>query len=264
MIIVDRFNPVAFSIFSFDVRWYAIAYLVGFFVAFFYVRILDKERLLSPRHIESLLYYIVIGVIFGGRIGYILIYDFKYYISYPVEIFKVWHGGMSFHGGLIGCIISIYVFSRVEKLNILYVLDLCACSGPFGLFLGRIANFINGELYGRETNVPWGVKLVGADVVRHPSQIYESLGEGLFLWIFLYLIASKTDARKMRGLLTSIMLFWYSIVRFCLEFFREPDVQIGYIWKYFTMGQVISVVMFLLTGLFYVCITRLDNRGSRV
>jgi len=192
--------------------------------------------------------YLIVGIIFGGRVGYVLFYNFKYYLENPIEILMVWNGGMSFHGGLIGIIIASKFFSNKHKTNQFIFLDLVALSAPIGIFFGRIANFINSELYGRVTDVPWSVKFVLIDnIKRHPSQLYEAFFEGLILFFILSYFFKK-DYFKKPGQISGLFLVFYSLFRFFLEFFRSPDPQIGYLILNLTLGQLISAV-FLIIGM---------------
>tara|TARA_B100002052_G_C15858471_1_gene588827 strand:+ start:19 stop:786 length:768 start_codon:yes stop_codon:yes gene_type:complete len=245
---INDFDPVAFNIFSLEIRWYSLSYIFGIIFGWQYC----KKKLIKNNSIEKLfddyIVYLILGILLGGRIGYVLIYNLKYYFSNPFEIFMIWQGGMSFHGAVIGVILSTYIFSNKKKISTFYFLDLVALSSPIGIFFGRIANFINSELYGKETEIFWSVKFILIDNLnRHPSQIYEAIFEGLILFIILNFLISKDDKRD--GYISSFFLIFYSIFRFLVEFTREPDAHIGYIIFNLSMGQLISVV-FLLFGIF--------------
>ena len=246
---INNFDPIAFNFFSLEIRWYSLSYIFGIVFAWIYC----KKSLIKDKRIlelfDDLISYIIIGVILGGRLGYIIFYNLDYYLKNISEIFMIWKGGMSFHGGLIGVIIATYIFSNKNKINTFLFLDLISISAPIGIFLGRISNFINSELYGRETDLPWSVKFENIDNIhRHPSQIYEALFEGIILFILLNYIFKKW-LYKSPGTISALFLIFYSIFRFCIEFTREPDIQIGYILFNLTLGQILSF-LFLMFGLF--------------
>jgi phosphatidylglycerol:prolipoprotein diacylglycerol transferase len=243
---INNFDPVAFQIFSFEIRWYSLAYIFGIIFGWLYCKknLIKDKKLLNL--FDDLITYLIIGIILGGRLGYIIFYNLEYYLDNFFEILMIWNGGMSFHGGLIGVILATVIFSKKHKINSYIFLDLIALVAPIGLFLGRIANFINSELYGRETDVFWSVKFVAIDnISRHPSQIYEAIFEGLILFFLLNHFAKK-DSFKNPGLISSMFLIFYSFFRFILEFFRAPDYQIGYLIYQLTLGQFISIVFFSL------------------
>ncbi len=245
---INNFDPVALNIFSLEIRWYSLSYIFGIIFGWLYC----KKKLINNYSFQKLfddyIIYLIIGIILGGRIGYILIYNLSYYLSYPFEIFMIWQGGMSFHGAVIGIILFTYIFTIKNKISTFYFLDLVALSAPIGIFFGRLANFINSELYGRETDVFWSVKFILIDnLSRHPSQIYEAIFEGLILFIILNFLISKD--RRQDGYISSIFLIFYSIFRFFIEFTREPDAHIGLLLFNLSIGQLISVV-FLLLGIF--------------
>ena len=241
---INNLNPVAFDFFSFQIKWYSIAYILGIFLGWVYC----KKKLIKDTKIlnlfDDLLTYIIIGIIIGGRLGYVLFYNFKYYLENISEILMIWNGGMSFHGGLIGIIFATFLFSKKHKIDTYIFLDLISLTAPIGIFFGRIANFINSELYGKETDVLWSVKFLAIDnIPRHPSQIYEATFEGLILFILLNYILKKNISNK-PGVISSLFLIFYSIFRFLIEFFRVPDPQIGYIIFNLSLGQLISVIFF--------------------
>ena len=243
---INNFDPVAFQIYSFEIRWYSLAYIFGIIFGWLYCKknLIKDKKLLNL--FDDLITYLIIGIILGGRLGYIIFYNLEYYLDNFFEILMIWNGGMSFHGGLIGVILATAIFSKKHKINSYIFLDLIALVAPIGLFLGRIANFINSELYGRETDVFWSVKFVAIDnISRHPSQIYEAIFEGLILFFLLNHFAKK-DGFKNPGLISSMFLIFYSFFRFILEFFRAPDYQIGYLIYQLTLGQFISIVFFSL------------------
>ena len=242
---INNFDPVAINIFAFEIRWYSLSYIFGIIFGWVYCKkkliILDNYKSLFDDYI----FYIILGIIVGGRLGYVLIYNFNYYLKNPLEIVMIWQGGMSFHGAVVGIIVSTYLFSLKNKVNVFYFLDLVALSAPIGIFFGRISNFLNSELYGRETDIFWSVKFVLIDNLdRHPSQIYEAISEGLLLFILLNYFISRTD--KKEGYVSSLFLIFYSIFRFLVEFTREPDQHIGLLMFNLSMGQIISIVVFFL------------------
>ncbi len=245
-------SPVIFSIGSFSLRWYALAYLVGIISAWLLIKknIAKYNIGISSEQLDDIVFYSTLGIILGGRIGYVLCYGWKHFTHNPLEIFAIWHGGMSFHGGLIGVIIGLLCFCHKYKFNFLKITDLVALYVPIGIFLGRIANFINDELWGRVSTVPWAVKFPsGGYLPRHPSQLYEAITEGLLMFIILNFLWKKELVRTHYGIISSIFLIVYSISRICMEFFREPDAQIGFIINNITMGQLLSLP-FLILGLY--------------
>ena len=249
---INNFDPVAFQILSLEIRWYSLAYIIGIILGWAYC----KKKLIKDQHILSLfddfITYIIIGVILGGRLGYALFYNLKYYLENPFEILMVWNGGMSFHGGLIGVIIASQLFSRKHKVNQFIFLDLVALAAPIGIFFGRVANFINSELIGRATDLPWSVQFILIDnIERHPSQLYEAFFEGIILFLLLGHFFKK-NYLKIPGKISALFLIFYSLFRFFAEFFRSPDTQMGYLIFNLTLGQLISI-FFLMAGalLFY-------------
>ena len=248
---INNFDPVALEIFSFEVRWYSLAYIFGIIFGWTLSKKLLIQDIEVKNKFDDYLTYLIIGIILGGRLGYIIIYNLSFYINNPLDIFKIWQGGMSFHGGLIGVIFASIFFAKKNNQNPFLYLDIVALVAPVGLFFGRIANFINSELYGTITNVPWAVIFIQIDnLPRHPSQLYEALLEGLFL--FLLLIYFKNKFSNKPGVISGLFLIIYSIFRFIVEFYRVPDEQLGYIFLNLTMGQVVSLI-FIISGviLFY-------------
>ena len=246
---INNFDPIALNLFSLEIRWYSLSYVFGILFAWIYCKkfLIKDEKILNL--FDDLITYIIIGIILGGRIGYILFYNFSYYSKNLLEIFMIWEGGMSFHGGLLGVIIATYIFSKKNNINTFLFLDLISMSAPIGIFLGRIANFINSELYGRETDLFWSVKFEIIDnTFRHPSQIYEAIFEGIILFMLLNFVFKK-QFYKLPGLISALFLIFYSIFRFFIEFTREPDMQIGYILFNLTLGQLLSFLFFMI-GLF--------------
>ena len=245
---INNFDPVAIQFFSFEIRWYSLAYIVGILIGW----ILSKKIFISNAEIkikfDDYITFLILGIIIGGRLGYIFLYNFSYYSTNLLDIFKIWQGGMSFHGGLIGIIISSIWFAKKNNQNPFNYLDIVSLVAPIGIFFGRIANFINSELYGIETNLPWGVKFIQIDdLYRHPSQLYEALFEGIILFIILLYFRNK-GLLKTPGIISSLFLIFYSIFRFVIEFFRAPDNQLGYLILNLTMGQIASLI-FLLIGI---------------
>ena len=242
-----NFDPVAIHLGPFDIRWYSLAYLFGILLGWLYINYANKKygnNYLQPKPLEALPMWIVFGVILGGRIGYVLFYNFSFYSNNLADIFKVWKGGMSFHGGLTGVIISTFIFSRFYKLQFFRVTDFLAIVTPFGLFFGRLSNFINKELFGKITYQPWGVFYNDEIVARHPSQLYEAFLEGVVLFLILY-TAMRFNALKEKGVLSGLFLIFYGIFRIVSEFYREPDKQIGYVYDVFSMGQLLCIPMIL-------------------
>ncbi len=238
-------DPIAFQLSQFDVRWYSLAYLAGILLGWLYINYVNKKyagHYLQLKPMEALPLWIVMSVILGGRLGYVLFYNFGYYFNNIGEILKVWNGGMSFHGGLLGVITGTFIFSRVYKLEFFRVTDFLALATPIGLFFGRIANFINKELVGKITYQPWGVLYPNETIPRHPSQLYEASLEGIALFLILY-AALKCGALKEKGILSGLFLIFYGIFRMTSEFYREPDKQIGYVYDVFSMGQLLCLPM---------------------
>jgi len=236
-------DPVAVAIGPFVVRWYALAYIAGLLIGWRYCLVLADRppRLIERRDIDDFLVWATLGVVLGGRIGYVLFYQPGYYLQHPVEALYLWHGGMSFHGGALGVTLAILLFTRARGLVVLAFSDVIAEAIPIGLFFGRIANFINGELFGRETDVPWAMAFPnGGPVPRHPSQLYEAVCEGLLLFLLL-LIAEHRGARRRPGIVTGLFLVGYAVARMSGELFRQPDAQLGFLVLGTTMGQLLSI-----------------------
>ena len=244
---INNFDPVAFALFSFEIRWYSLAYIFGIIFGWIYCKKILIKNQNTLNLFDDFISYLIVGIILGGRLGYVIIYNQIYYFQNPLEILMIWNGGMSFHGAVIGIVIASFLFSKKNNLDYFIFLDLIAMSSPIGIFLGRIANFINSELYGRETDIVWSVKFMMIDnLSRHPSQIYEALFEGIILFILLNFIFNKFLFKT--GVISSLFLIYYSTFRFFIEFTREPDSQVGYLFLNLTMGQIMSVV-FLTLGL---------------
>lgn len=249
-LVLDTISPVAFSIFGLDVRWYALAYIVAFvFGYYFFKNLMSKTNsviALNKTELDDLLTAVIIGVIAGGRLGYVLFYDPVYFLSNPLEIFALWHGGMSFHGGLLGVIIAVFYFAHRHKKNAWSILDLMSVVAPIGLFFGRIANFINREVMGRATDVPWAIIFKDdIPIPRHPSPLYEAATEGILLFIIMYCLYRYTKLRFYPGALGGMMGMLYAVFRIICEQFRAPDVHIGFLFgDWLTMGTLLSLIMF--------------------
>ena len=247
-------DPVMLNIGPLAIRWYSVAYILGIIFAWFIVKYFNKtEKVFNEKEAsDDFFMYSILSIIIGGRIGYVIFYNFLFYFKHPIDIFKVWEGGMSFHGGLIGVLIGIYLFCKKHKIKYLAFMDLLAIGTPIGLFFGRIANFINMELYGRITTSKIGVIFPNAgELPRHPSQLYEAILEGFILFTLLFCLAKYTKVKKYKGFLSGVFLIGYGISRFIVEFFREPDIQIGYLLKYFTLGQFLTIPL-IISGLFLI------------
>ena len=242
---INNFDPVAFEFLTFEIRWYSLSYIAGIILAWIYIKKFILKETEYSKYIDDLISYVIIGVIIGGRLGYVIFYNFEYYISNPLEILMIWTGGMSFHGGVLGVIISTYLFCKKNKLSTFYFLDLISLSAPIGIFLGRIANFINSELYGTKTDFFLAVIFEKVDSVsRHPSQLYEAFFEGIILFILLNFIYKKYINHK-PGVLSALFLIFYSVFRFIIEFTREPDAHLGLVFMELSQGQVMSILFFV-------------------
>ncbi len=263
-------SPVALPIGPFDLRWYSLAYLAGIFLGYWYLLKLLKQpgAPMARRHSDDLVFYAALGIILGGRIGYVLFYNFGHYLQHPIEILKLWDGGMSFHGGVIGTSLGIFYFAHKEKLSWLRIHDYVVCCAPFGLFFGRLANFVNQELFGAPTHVPWAVRFQEYNAYRglilgpprHPIQIYEAFLEGIVLFCILGWMFWKTQARYEPGKLAGAFLFFYGCFRFGIEFIREPDQQLIQFTQAtgLHMGQWLSLPMIL--GGLYLMLTAKKRR----
>ena len=267
--IYQSLNPVAFTIGPFSARWYGIAYVLGFICAAFVIYKVGKHWKLKFDFdsICVILICAMVGVIIGGRLGYVLFYNFEMYAANPLEIFNFSHGGMSFHGGFVGALLAGIVAAKIIKMPYLTLVDLAVIGVPLGLIFGRVANFINGELWGAPTGLPWGVIFGGIAGMepRHPSQLYEALLEGVLLFIVLFALARKTPPRP-RGTFFGVFMLGYGICRFLIEFVRQPDAQLGYLWGgWLTMGQVLSLPL-VIAGvglLVYAFKTRRPQEGPK-
>ena len=241
-------DPVIFSFSFIEIRWYSLAYIFSFLIGVYLIKILNRKSInqIKNKEIDDFFIWAIIGVILGGRIGYVIFYQSIIFFDNPLYIFYIWKGGMSFHGGLFGMILSIYLYSLRKSFNFFLLADLVSIVAPIGLFLGRIANFINVELYGRVTNFPFAVIYPTVDnLPRHPSQLYEAFFEGVVIFILLIYLNKLKFIQKRTGLISSFFLFFYSIFRFFIEFTREPDVHLGLYLNFLTMGQILCISLFI-------------------
>lgn len=248
MISLPIFDPVALEIGPLQIRWYSLAYIAGILFTLFWLKNSNKkEKYMSQDAYDNWITWAVFSILLGGRIGYVLFYNFSYFLSNPLEIFAFWHGGMSFHGGLFGAIIGMFLFAKKYKINFLTLTDNLAIAAPVGLFFGRIANFINLELYGHVTSSKFGMIFPnGGPLPRHPSQLYEAFLEGLILFLILFSLNKFTKIKEKPGILSGLLLIFYAIFRMIIENFRQPDEQLGYIFAKITMGQILSLPIVIL------------------
>jgi phosphatidylglycerol:prolipoprotein diacylglycerol transferase len=253
-----NFDPVLVTIGPLAIRWYALAYIVGILLGWLYARALIRNERnwggpapLTVVDFDDFILWVTLGIILGGRIGYVLFYNAEHFLNHLTEVAQLWKGGMSFHGGFVGCVLAVVLFARWRNISILSLGDLTCAVAPIGLLLGRLANFVNGELWGRPTDVPWAMVFpTGGPLPRHPSQLYEATLEGLVLLLVLF-IAIRMGALKRPGLVTGLFAFGYAVARIVCELFREPDAQLGFLWGGLTMGMVLSVPL-MLTGLAFI------------
>jgi phosphatidylglycerol:prolipoprotein diacylglycerol transferase len=263
------FDPIAFSIGWFAIRWYALAYIVGIVLGWIYARsLVKKERLwggpapITLPQLDDFILWVTIGIIVGGRTGYVLFYNPAFFFQHPVEIFQLWNGGMSFHGGFLGCVAAVMLFARNNGISILSLGDITTAVAPIGILLGRIANFINSELWGRttDTSVPWAMVFPnGGPLPRHPSQLYEAGLEGIVLFAILAVMI-RMGALKRPGLILGSFIAIYGLARITGEFFREPDAQLGFLWGGLTMGMLLSVPMVIAGAILIVVASRRQTR----
>ena len=247
-------DPVLIAIGPFQLRWYALAYIVGIFLGWWYAKRLVGDQTLwgpagspmKPADIDDFVVWCALGIILGGRVGYVLFYDLSHFAENPLEIFALWHGGMSFHGGFLGTVLAMVLFAHFQKIPILSLFDVIGPSVTFGLLLGRLANFVNGELFGRPADVPWAIVFPnGGPEPRHPSELYEAGLEGIVLFLFLRLLTHRYHKLATPGFLSGAFAAGYGVARTFAEFFREPDIQIGYLAGGLTMGMILSIPMIL-------------------
>ncbi|MBR0873861.1 prolipoprotein diacylglyceryl transferase [Bradyrhizobium tropiciagri] len=263
------FNPVAVSLGPIVIRWYALAYIVGIVLGWVYARsLIKKERLwggevpITLPQLDDFILWVTIGIIVGGRTGYVLFYNLPFFMAHPAEIFELWKGGMSFHGGFLGCVAAVMLFARRNGISILSLGDITTAVAPIGLLLGRIANFINSELWGRpaDPSLPWAMIFPnGGPLPRHPSQLYEAGLEGIVLFLVLAVMI-RMGALKRPGLILGSFIAFYGIARIIGEHFREPDPQLGFLWGGLTMGMLLSVPMLIVGAIIIVASVR---RGAR-
>ena len=252
-------DPIAISIGPIDIRWYALSYLAGFLLGLYTIKkfvIKYSSKHITVEHFDDLLTWIIIGVIMGGRFGYVVFYNAGYYLENSIDTFKIWQGGMAFHGGLIGVITAMVLFAWKHKIPFFALSDRVAVVTPIGLFFGRIANFINGELFGRASDAPWAMVFRDGDIARHPSQLYQAATEGLILFVILVTLQRSSYVRDNYGILSGIFLSAYAFMRFFVEYTREPDAHIGFLSLGLSMGQWLCIPMFI-SG---VIITRYGRR----
>ena len=267
--IVHNFDPVFIDLGVLQIRWYSIAYIAGIVLGWIYaIKIIKKMASkhnftpFKPTDFDDLIIYLILGIILGGRLGYVIFYNFEYYSKNLFEILKLWEGGMSFHGGLLGVIIATIIFSKIKRINFFYFADIISCVAPIGLFLGRIANFINGELFGKISTLPWAVIFPNnGNISRHPSQIYEAILEGIVLFILINFFALKKQLLLKTGYVSGLFLILYSIARIIGENFREPDKHLGYFFNYFSMGAMLSFITFL-AGCFIIFFIRNNEQNN--
>jgi len=251
---IHDLNPILINFGFLEVRWYSLAYILGILIGWWIAKKIilfkniNKTVIFDAKLFDDLISYIIISIILGGRLGYIVFYNFSYYFNNPLDILKIWQGGMSFHGALIGIILATYLFTKKTKVNLFFFLDIISSVAPIGIFFGRIANFINGELYGKPSSFFWSVIFPEVDKIpRHPSQLYEAVLEGVVLLIILISVVCKKETKT--GVVSALFMIFYGFFRIVAEQFREPDVQIGYLFDLFTMGSVLSFSMIVI-GLF--------------
>lgn len=250
-ILLPEINPIALQIGPIAIRWYSLAYIAGILFTMWWLHKTNKkEQFLSQKAYDDWLLWAVLSILIGGRVGYVLFYNFSYFLAHPLETFAVWNGGMSFHGGLIGAIFGMWLFAKKYKINFLQLTDVLAIATPIGLFFGRLANFMNMELYGRISDSNFGIIFPNAgDLPRHPSQLYEAALEGLVLFVILFSLNHFSKIRQFYGRLSGLFLIFYGCFRIIIENFREPDLQIGFLFSGVTMGQLLSLPL-ILFGIF--------------
>ena len=267
---IHNFDPVLIDLGFFQIRWYSAAYIMGILIGWIYANRIIKSTTnnqynfiqITTKNFDDLIIYLVIGIILGGRLGYVVFYNLDYYSENFLEVFKLWQGGMSFHGGLMGVVISIFIFSKKFHINFFKFSDIISCVAPIGILLGRIANFINGELYGKVTTLPWGVIFPNdGNLPRHPSQIYEAVLEGIFLFLVIRYLAFKKKFIYRTGYISAVFLILYSILRIFSEIFREPDIHLGLLFNYFSMGTLLSLIT-IIFGLFIILFIKKNERNN--
>ncbi len=254
-------DPVLIEFGPFAIRWYALAYIAGLLIGWRYCVGMARRppHVLDPAQLDDFLVWVTLGVVLGGRIGYVVFYNLPYYSQHPLEALKIWTGGMSFHGGTLGVVLAMFAFTQIRKISFLRLGDMLVCAVPIGLFFGRLANFVNGELYGRPANAWWAMVFPADErrLPRHPSQLYEAALEGVVLFLVLFILQRFTRARDSRGYLSGVFLAGYALARIISEFFREPDRQLAYLAGGYTMGQLLSVPV-LIAGIRLIARARPD------
>jgi phosphatidylglycerol:prolipoprotein diacylglycerol transferase len=252
-IILPEIDPIALSLGPIAIRWYSLAYIAGILFALFWLKKLNqKDNFLSQKAYDDWLVWAVLSIMIGGRLGYVFFYNSSYFLENLLEIFAFWQGGMSFHGGLLGSIFGMWLFAKKYKVNFLQLTDALSIAAPIGLFFGRLANFVNMELYGRVSGSNFGIIFPNAgDLPRHPSQLYEAALEGILLFLILFSLNNFTKIRQVKGCLSGLFLVFYGSFRILIENFREPDTQIGFLFDNVTMGQLLSLPLILL-GIFLI------------
>ena len=259
MLEFPNINPIAIDLGIIQIRWYAFSYIAGILLSWALILKIIKFKSINidKKVISELISNSMIGIIIGGRLGYVIFYNPEYFLNNLTEIFKLWNGGMSFHGGFIGVIMAVIYTSKVSKTPIMLLADLIAVVSPIGIFFGRLANFINGELYGRVTNHTFGMIFPnGGNLPRHPSQLYEAFFEGFILFIIMLLFIKFTNIINKRGFISALFISLYGSFRFCIEFFREPDMHIGLLYFNFSMGQLLSLPMIIIGFYFMILIIK--------
>ena len=263
-------SPIMFSLGPLEIRWYSMAYIIGFLFAWQYIKFLSGKTALygfktniKSQVIDDLIFYSIIGLIIGARLAYVIFYNLPFYMQNPFHAFYLWNGGLSFHGGLVGIVSAIFYFNHKYKIKFYIISDLICASAPVGIFFGRIANFINGELYGRTSSSFFGMVFPNTDgEYRHPSQLYEALFEGIILFIILNLLILMFKKLSSPGFISSIFLILYGSFRFIIEFSREPDPQLGFIFSFLTMGMLLSIPM-IMAGFMILYSIKKKNYESR-
>ncbi|WP_026380963.1 prolipoprotein diacylglyceryl transferase [Afifella pfennigii] len=269
-----QIDPVALAVGPVEIRWYGLAYFVGILIGWWYARrLLDNRRLwagekpaLTRNDLDDFILWGTLGIILGGRLGYAIFYEPDHYLSDPMAFLRLWEGGMAFHGGLLGIVVAMILFAWRRGFSVLSLFDVIAAAVPFGLFFGRLANFINGELYGRVSDVPWAMVFPhGGELPRHPSQLYEAALEGLFMFLILRLMTHALRSLRFPGLTGGTFLALYGAFRIFVEFFRQPDPQLGFIASFLTMGMILSIPMILigLGAVFYALSRRSQQAEPR-
>ncbi|MDC0059521.1 prolipoprotein diacylglyceryl transferase [Pelagibacteraceae bacterium] len=248
--IIHNFDPVLIDLGLFQIRWYSIAYIMGIVFGWIYAKTIIKKtsnnkygfEQIKSSNFDDLILYLVLGIIVGGRMGYVIFYNLEYFAKNSFEIFKVWHGGMSFHGGLLGIVAAVLIFSKKFNISFFKISDIVACVAPIGIFFGRVSNFINAELYGKASSLPWAIVFPNAgNISRHPSQIYEAILEGIILFIVINFLAFNKKLLFKPGYISGLFLISYSTLRIFSEIFREPDKHLGYFFNYLSMGILLSI-----------------------